>query len=184
MIWKLKIFFTCQTWPFTIKTVPMKPSTLDHVLYSWYMARFFNSHWHDYSVVDTILQQWLAQFFNSRWHHCSTATGKIFSFFYAGRILQQWCSLLKNRAMYQEYDVWSKVLGFIGTVFIVKSHVWQVKKICSFQSLNPWMTKNTPILNFNFFFWTIVPVSVEQSCQWLLNNGASNCWRIVSTTVE
>ena len=152
----------------------MKPSTLDHVLYSWYMARLFNSHWHDYSVVDTILQQLLAPLFNrhwhdcstvtgrviqqwltglfiSRWHHCSTATGKIFSFFYAGRILQQWCSLLKNRAMYQEYDVWSKVLGFIGTVFIVKSHVWQVKKICSFQSLNPWMTKNTPILNFNFF---------------------------------
>ena len=29
---------------------------------------------------------------------------EIFSFFYAGRILQQWCSLLKNSAMYQEYD--------------------------------------------------------------------------------
>ena len=72
------------------------------------LARFFNSHWHNSSTVPgTIVQQWLARFFNSDWHDSSTFTVKIFSFFYAGRILQQWCSLLKNRAMYQEYDTWS-----------------------------------------------------------------------------
>ena len=189
MIWKLKIFFTCQTWPFTITRFlwSLAPwimccipgtwhdyltvtgtiiqcltrffnscwhhcSTVTGTIVQQTLARLFNSHWQGYSTVaDRIIHQSLAPLFNSHWHHCSTATGKIFSFFYAGRILQQWCSLLTNRAMYQEHDVWSKVLGFIGTVFIVKSHVWQVKKICSFQSLNPWMTKNTPILNFNFF---------------------------------
>ena len=55
------------------------------------LARLFNSHWHDCSTVaGTIVQQSLARFFNSHWHICSTVTGNIFSFFYAGRILQQW----------------------------------------------------------------------------------------------
>ena len=27
--------------------------------------------------------------------------------------------------------------------------------------------------------WTIVPATVEQSCQWLLNICASDCWRIM-----
>ena len=72
------------------------------------LARLFNSGWHDCSTVTgTILQQWLARFFNSGWHDPSTVTGMIFSFLYAGRILQQWCSLLKNRTRYQEYDTWS-----------------------------------------------------------------------------
>ena len=63
------------------------------------LAQFFNSHWHDCSTVTgTIMQVWLAWFFNSH--------GQEFSFFYAGRILQQWCSLLTNRAMCQEYDTW------------------------------------------------------------------------------
>ena len=59
-------------------------------------------------------QQWLARFFNSHWYNSSTVTGRIiqqsradFSFFYAGRNLQQWRSPLKNRAMYQEYGTWS-----------------------------------------------------------------------------
>ena len=68
----------------------MKPSTLDHVLYSWYMARLFNSHWHDYSVVDTILQQLLAPLFNSHWHHCSTDTGKIVQQSLAGLFNSGW----------------------------------------------------------------------------------------------
>ena len=68
----------------------MKPSTLDHVLYSWYMARFFNSHWHDYSVIDTILQQLLAPLFNSHWHHCSTDTGTIVQQSLAGLFNSGW----------------------------------------------------------------------------------------------
>ena len=147
MIWKLKIFFTCQTWPFTITrflwslaarimcSIPgtwhdsltvtgtiiqwltrffnscwHHCSTVTGTIVQQTLARLFNSHWQDYSTVaGRIIHQSLAPLFNSHWHHCSTATGKISSFFYAGRILQQWCSLLKNRAMYQEYDVRSKV---------------------------------------------------------------------------
>ena len=71
------------------------------------LVQFFNSHWHDCSTcTGMIVQQSLAQLFNSCWHNSSTVTGKIL-FFYAGRILQQWFSLLKNCAMYQEYDTWS-----------------------------------------------------------------------------
>ena len=94
---------------------------------------YIDSGWHDSSTVagtivqqslndwsavtGMILQQWIAWFFtgmivqqalawlfNSYWHDSSTVTGKIF--FCADRILQQWCSLLKNGAMYQEYDIW------------------------------------------------------------------------------
>ena len=73
------------------------------------LAQFFNSGWHDCStVVGMIVQQSLAWLFNSYWHDSSTVKESIF-FFFAGRILQQWCSLLKNRAMYQEYDTWSIV---------------------------------------------------------------------------
>ena len=32
--------------------------------------------------------------------------------------------------------------------------------------------------------WRIVPVTVEQSCQWLLNNRTNDCWIIVPATVE
>ena len=38
--------------------------------------------------------------------------------------------------------------------------------------------------NFASDCWTFVPVTVEQSCQWLLNNHASGCWIIVPVTVE
>ena len=30
----------------------------------------------------------------------------------------------------------------------------------------------------------IVPATVEESCQWLLNNRAGDCWRIMRATVE
>ena len=83
-------------------------STVAGMIIQQSLARLFNSGWHDCSTVTgTILQQWLARFFNSGWHDPSTVTGMIFSFLYAGRILQQWCSLLKNRTRYQEYDTWS-----------------------------------------------------------------------------
>ena len=32
--------------------------------------------------------------------------------------------------------------------------------------------------------WRIVPATVDRSCQWLLNNRASDCWTIVPVTVE
>ena len=64
------------------------------------LSQLFNSHWSDCSTVtDTIVQQSLARLLNSHWQGLS--------FFYFGRILQQWCSLLKNRVMYQEYNTWS-----------------------------------------------------------------------------
>ena len=59
------------------------------------------SHTQKYTVAGTIVQQSLAGMFNSH--------GQDF-FFYAGRILQQWCSLLKICAMYQEYDTWSRIV--------------------------------------------------------------------------
>ena len=103
-------------------------STVTGIILQQSLARLFNSGWHDSpAVTSIILQQSLARFLNSGWHDSSTVTGiilqqslarllnrgchdslavtdKIFSFFYADRILQQWRSLLKNRAMYQEYD--------------------------------------------------------------------------------
>ena len=54
------------------------------------LTRLFNGHWHDCSTVTgTIIQQSLARLFNSRWHDSPTVAVKIFSFFYADRILQQ-----------------------------------------------------------------------------------------------
>ena len=54
------------------------------------LTRLFNGHWYDCSTVTgTIIQQSLARLFNSRWHDSSTVAVKIFTFFYAGRILQQ-----------------------------------------------------------------------------------------------
>ena len=32
--------------------------------------------------------------------------------------------------------------------------------------------------------WLIIPATVEQSYQWLMNNRASDCWRIMSVTVK
>ena len=91
------------------------------------LAWLFISRWHEYSTVaGTIIQQSLARFFNSHWHDSSTVTGTIlqqwqsrsrfFPFFYASIILEQGCSLLKNRAMYQEYDTWS------NETLIIKKH--------------------------------------------------------------
>ena len=88
------------------------------------LARFLNGHWHNSSTVTgTILQQSLARFFNSGWHDYSAVTGEIFSFFYAGRIFQQWCSLLKHRAMWQEYDTLSE--NFISQ--IISQNFWKIR---------------------------------------------------------
>ena len=77
------------------------------------LAWLFNSRWHDSSIATgIILQQSLARSFNNDWHDSSTVTVKI-CFFYTGRILQQCCSLLKNRAMYQKYDTWSSTIKLI-----------------------------------------------------------------------
>ena len=83
-------------------------STVAGVIIQQSLAQLFNSGWHDSSTVTGIIfQQSLARFFDSGWHDSSTVTGKTFTFFYAGRILKQWCLLFKNRVMYQEYDTWS-----------------------------------------------------------------------------
>ena len=101
-------------------------STVTGTIVQQSLTRLFNRHWHDFLTVtgtivqqfaDTIVQQSLVQLFNSLWNSCSTVTGTVLQqllarffnshwqhFFYAGRILQQWCLLLKNRAMYQKYD--------------------------------------------------------------------------------
>ena len=98
-------------------------STVTGMILQQSLARLFNSHWHDWSTVaGTIIQQSLTGLLNSHWYDSSTVTGtilqqslaglfnshkQIFSFFYAGRILQQWSTLLKNRATYQKYGTWS-----------------------------------------------------------------------------
>ena len=65
-------------------------STVTGTIAQHSLARSFNSGWHESSTVTgTILQQSLARFFNSGWHGSSRVTGKIFSFFYAGSIVQQ-----------------------------------------------------------------------------------------------
>ena len=66
-------------------------STVAGTIVQQSLAWLFNSHWHNYSTMaGTIVQQSLARLFNSHWHDYSTVAGTIFSFFYAGRILQQW----------------------------------------------------------------------------------------------
>ena len=92
-------------------------STVTGMIVHQSLAWLLNSHWHNGSTVTgTILHQSLARLF-----HCH---GQIFSFFYAGRILQQWRSLLKNRAMYQKYGTWSEITFnyFKLQSFIKSSH--------------------------------------------------------------
>ena len=102
-------------------------------------ARFlFNSPWHDYSTVTGIInQQSLARFFHRGLNDSSIVTGKIFSFFYASSILQQCCSLLKNRAMYQEYNTWSGYWYMTCKVFFRSIVIWEL--LC--------MVYNTPIFS-------------------------------------
>ena len=70
------------------------------------LARLLTSHWRNSStVVGTILQHSLAPLLNSVWHGSSSV--KLMLFVCSGRILKQWCSLLKNRAMHLEYNIWS-----------------------------------------------------------------------------
>ena len=77
--------------------------TVTGIILQQSLARVFNTGWHDCSIVTgIIIQQSLVRFFNTGWDNSSTVTGKIFSFFYASRILQQWRSLLKNCGKYQE----------------------------------------------------------------------------------
>ena len=67
------------------------------------------------TVTGSVLQQSLARLFNIGWHDCSTATGSIlqqslarfFIFSMLAEFFNSDTSLLKNRAMYQEYDTWS-----------------------------------------------------------------------------
>ena len=99
-------------------------STVSSIILQQLQVQFFNSHWDDCATVTAMIaQESLAWLFNSRWHSFSTVTGKnvqqtlarLFSchrqdffFFYTGRIFHQWYSLLKNHAMYQEYNTWSR----------------------------------------------------------------------------
>ena len=82
MIWKLKIFFTCQTWPFTITRFLWSPAP-------WIMCCIPGT-WHDYLTVTGTIVQWLTRFFNSCWHHCSTDTGTIVQQSLAGLFNSGW----------------------------------------------------------------------------------------------
>ena len=109
-------------------------STVTGTVVQQSLARMFNSHWYNCSAVaSTIVQQALARFFNSRvagwffnshWHDFSTVTDIIFSFFYAGRILQQWCSLLKNRTIYHEYDTWFQDIPSLQYINLLLDHIF------------------------------------------------------------
>ena len=111
-------------------------STVTGTIVQQSLARMFNSHWYNcLAVASTIVQQALARFFNSRvagwffnshWHDFSTVTDKFFSFFYAGRILQQWCSLLKNRTIYHEYDIWFQDIPLLQYINLVLDHIFSL----------------------------------------------------------
>ena len=130
-------------------------STVTGKIVQQWLARLFNSHWHDYSTVTGMIdQQWLARFFNSHWYNSSTVTGRIiqqsradFSFFYAGRILQQWRSLLKNRAMYQEFGRWSVQLN---SRRVATAKFWYT--LNSYSSTN---TSSSEQLNLGFMHYYI-----------------------------
>ena len=103
-------------------------STVADTIVQQSVAWFFNSGWHDCSTVaGRIVQQSLARLFNCYWHDSSTVTAKISFFFFAGRILQKRCSLLKNRAMHQEYDAWSADFACIRILNMLEFHrmYWQ-----------------------------------------------------------
>ena len=135
----------------------------------------FNSHSHDcLTVTGTIIHQWLARFFNSYWHDSSAVPGKIFSFFYPGRIPQQWCSLLKNRAMYQEYDTWSSsyYIHSLFHVFLISIFPYISYFPFLIQGLRKRETKN--ILGFARFFYHIKNLfqnwNVRKTCQCSTDN--------------
>ena len=114
------------------------------------LAWLLNSHRHDCSTVTgTILHQSLARFFHSH--------GKIFSFFYAGRIVQQWRSLLKNRAMYQEYGTWSEITFnyFKLQSFIKSSHYPDIWKKSNFIPVHK---KKDKQLNQNYRSISLLPI--------------------------
>ena len=58
------------------------------------------------------------------------------------------------------------------------SHCWIIVPV-TVEQLCQWLSKNRAS-----HCWIIVPVTVKQSCQWLLNNHASNCWITKPVTVE
>ena len=71
-----------------------------------------------------------------------------------------------------------------GTVFnrpsdlIIKwdyvSYAWYMALFCQHRKMK----------NLARVCWRIVPATVEEPCQWLLNNRASDCWRIMPAAVE
>ena len=128
-------------------------STVTGTLVQQSLARFFNSHWHDSSTATgIILQQSLARFFNSGWHDSSTVAVKIFSVLYAGRILQHWCSLLKNRVMYQKYDTWSQCLIYwYISIDIYQFQLWSIKCLIEFIEGYPVAGMSTCFLQFYLF---------------------------------
>ena len=85
-------------------------STVTGTIVQQPLARLFNSHQNNSSrVTGASVQRSLARLFSSHWHYFSTVTGRDFCFFNAGRILQQWCLLLKTCGMHREYDTWSVI---------------------------------------------------------------------------
>ena len=71
------------------------------ILQQW-LARLFNSHWHDCSTVTgRIIQQWLVWLSNSHWHDFSTGTGTID---------QQWLARFFNSHWHNSSTVTSTIV--------------------------------------------------------------------------
>ena len=128
----------------------------DHVSYSWYMARFFNSEHHCWRILlakkkakilpVTVEQscQWLL---NNRISHC---------WIIVPVTVKQSCQwLLKNRAS----DYWTILSATVAH-------------------------NSEPLNNRASDCWIIIPTTVEELWQWLLKNYASDCWRIVPVAAD
>ena len=55
---------------------------------------------------------------------------------------------------------------------------WRIMPVTIEQTCQ-WLMKNHAS-----HYWRIMPVTIEQSCQWMLNNRASDYWTIVPATVD
>ena len=68
---------------------------------------------------------------------------------------------------------WNK---FLGSCVVLLLHGTILQQWASLLNNSPSIEKRK---NLARDCWRIVPVRVEESCQWLLNNRTSDCWRIM-----
>ena len=67
----------------------------------------------------------------------------------------------------------------VRTCFFFYRSVLRVRESCTV-----FLVHCAILQQWSSYCWSIVPVTVEQSCQWLFKNHASHCWIILPVTVE